>query len=153
MSELRGVIHGKSIELEQESGLPDGQRVAVDVRPLQEPTASWLNRFGLDPARKRGKFVIKGTGLLVDDLVGHVDEGRTNEELLRVHPELSSEDIEAVREYARAPEGLRRSFGGWADDTEQLDVYLEWCRQQRKMGRREIEDRVSSSTPISARLR
>ena len=31
---LRGVIHGKTIELEQESGLPDGQSVAVTVQPF-----------------------------------------------------------------------------------------------------------------------
>ena len=33
---LIGVIHGKTIELEQEPGLPDGQTVAVTVQPLQE---------------------------------------------------------------------------------------------------------------------
>jgi hypothetical protein len=33
---LKGVIRGKTIELEQEPGLPDGQSVAVTVQPLQE---------------------------------------------------------------------------------------------------------------------
>jgi hypothetical protein len=36
-------------------------------------------------------------------------------------------------------DGLRRSFGAWAADGEELDKYLEWNRQQRKIGRREIE--------------
>ena len=41
---------------------------------------------------------------------------------------------------ALAPgEGLRRSIGGWADDPEGLEQYLEWNRQQRKQSRREIE--------------
>lgn len=36
-------------------------------------------------------------------------------------------------------EGLRRSFGAWAEDAGELDEYLEWNRRQRKLGRREIE--------------
>jgi len=31
---LKGVIHGTTIELEQEAGLPDGQEVSVTVEPL-----------------------------------------------------------------------------------------------------------------------
>jgi hypothetical protein len=34
---LTGTIRGKTIELEQESGLPDGQHVAVMVRPVLAP--------------------------------------------------------------------------------------------------------------------
>jgi len=33
---LKGVIHGRTIELEQEPGLPDGQSVAVTVHPFVE---------------------------------------------------------------------------------------------------------------------
>lgn len=33
---LRGVIHGKIIELDEEAGLPDGQSVSVTVQPLSE---------------------------------------------------------------------------------------------------------------------
>ncbi len=36
-------------------------------------------------------------------------------------------------------EGLRRAFGAWAEDAEELDRYLEWNRQQRKVDRPEIE--------------
>ena len=36
MATIQGVIHGKTIELERESGLPEGQRVAVEVCPLDE---------------------------------------------------------------------------------------------------------------------
>jgi hypothetical protein len=35
-------------------------------------------------------------------------------------------------------EGLRRSAGAWADDAEELNVYLEWNRQNRKARRRGI---------------
>jgi hypothetical protein len=31
---LKGVVYGKTIELEQEPGFPDGQEVSVVVRPL-----------------------------------------------------------------------------------------------------------------------
>jgi hypothetical protein len=39
----------------------------------------------------------------------------------------------------RSGEGLRRAFGAWAEDSEELDSYLEWNRQQRKIGRPELE--------------
>ena len=36
-------------------------------------------------------------------------------------------------------EGLRRSARGWDVDPAGMEAYLEWNRQQRKQGRREIE--------------
>ena len=130
MTSIPGVIHGKTIELERESGLPEGQRVAVEVSPLDEQPV-WLARFVVDPTVMPGKFVIKGTRLLVDDLV-EAGEGRTDPELQQLHPELTIADLEAVRNYARVPEGLRRSFGGWVEDADELGKYLDWTRQQRK---------------------
>jgi hypothetical protein len=78
---LKGIVHGKTIELEQEPGLPDGQEVSVVVQPL-----------------------------------------------------------EATEKRLPPGEGIRRSAGGWGDDAEGLDEYLEWNRQQRKVGRREISE-------------
>ncbi|MBI3118749.1 MAG: hypothetical protein HYZ00_08695 [Candidatus Hydrogenedentes bacterium] len=41
---------------------------------------------------------------------------------------------------AYAPgEGLKRSFGAWAEDAEAVNQYLEWNRRQRKMGRPEMD--------------
>ena len=139
MATIEGVIHGKTIELDRESGLPEGQRVAVEVSPLDERPA-WLERFVVDPAVMPGKFVIKGTPLLVDELVRLVAAGRTDEELQQLHPELTPADAEAVRHYACVPDGLRQSFGGWVGDSEELDKYLDWTRQQRKVRRPEIEE-------------
>jgi len=139
MATIHGVIHGKTIELESEPGLPEGQRIAVEVRPLDEPPA-WLEQFVVDPNVRPGKFVIKGTRLLVDDLVHLVEEGRSDADLRQAHPELSAADVDAVRNYARVPEGMRRSFGGWAEDAEELDEYLDWTRQQRMLRRREIPE-------------
>lgn len=73
---INGVVRGKTIELDQEPGLPDGQHVAVTVQPT--------NAVGVPPG-----------------------------------------------------EGLRRAFGAWAEDAEELDKYLEWNHQQRKWGRAE----------------
>ncbi|MCL4207194.1 MAG: DUF433 domain-containing protein [Pirellulaceae bacterium] len=135
----QGVIHGKTIELEQELGLAEGQRVAVDVHVVDEPPA-WLERFVVDPAVNPAKLVIKGTRLLVDDLVRLVEEQRNDRQLQQLHPELAPADLEAIRQYARVPAGLRQSFGGWAEDAEELDTYLEWTRQQRQVRRREVEE-------------
>lgn len=76
---LRGIVHGKTIEIDRELGLPDGQAVTIVV----QPTAGGAQ---LPPG-----------------------------------------------------EGLRRAFGTWADDAEELENFLEWNRQQRKIGRREID--------------
>jgi hypothetical protein len=81
---LRGVVHGKTIELNDETGLPDGQQVKITVQP------------------------VSGT----EGLIGRLPPG----------------------------EGIRRSAGAWADDAEELDQYLEWNRQQRKISRPPIED-------------
>ncbi len=76
---LKGVIRGKTIELEAEPGLPDGQHVNVTVELVA-----------------RGQSLPPG-------------------------------------------EGIRRSAGGWAEDAEELDQYLEWNRQQRRVSRPELE--------------
>jgi hypothetical protein len=75
---IRGFVRGKSIELENDTGLPDGQAVAITVRPLSG-----------------------------------------DQQTLTVG------------------EGLKRAFGGWGDDAEDLDEFLEWNRRQRKVSRAE----------------
>jgi hypothetical protein len=77
---LRGVVHGKMIELDADIGLPDGEVVSVTVQALS-------------PQPQR----------------------------------------------TPPGEGIKRAAGGWADDPEGLDAYLEWSRQQRKQGRRPID--------------
>jgi hypothetical protein len=80
LTTLKGIVHGRTIELEQEPGLPDGQIVTVNLQPVQEKDQ-------------------------------HLAPG----------------------------EGIRRSAGAWAEDAEELDRFLEWNRQQRKINRREID--------------
>jgi len=148
---MQGVIHGKTIELEKEPGLPDGQAVAVTIQRLvlgqagvpQEPlpkVETWCQRIVFDSAVSPTEKVVKGTSLLAEPLVAELERGNSHEELLRAHPELTAEDVTALQNYARTPVGLRRSLGAWAEDAEELDEYLAWTRQQRKISRREIEE-------------
>src|SRR5262245_47837125 len=108
---MQGVIHGKTIELEREPGFPEGQAVTVEIRPIpaktpagdEPPPPWWLEHLDIDPSVRVGKFVIKGTRLLVDALVEELEAGRSEQELLHAHPELKEKDAAAVREYAKTP--------------------------------------------------
>jgi uncharacterized protein (DUF433 family) len=144
---LKGIIHGKTIELEQEPGFHEGQEVSVEIQPINPPKMGtdstapwWLAHLEVNPTVRPGKFVVKGTHLLADDMVAHLEEGWDEEKLLQAHPELAPEDVTAVREFAKLPPEMRRSFGAWAEDAEELDKYLEWNRQRRKVSRKEIDD-------------
>ena len=37
---MKGIVHGKTIELAEEPGLPDGQEVSVTVKPVSLATSS-----------------------------------------------------------------------------------------------------------------
>ena len=133
---LTGVVHGRTIELDQEPQLPDGQRVSVQVQPEEGPP-KWLERFTVDPSIAPGKLFVRGTRLRVEDLVRLVEEGQSDEEIRQLHAEMTAEDMGAVRQYAKVPAGLRLSFGGWAEDAEELDEFLEGLRRDRQHERRE----------------
>jgi len=135
---MRGVVHGKTIEVEGDLNLPEGQQVTVIVQP-EEPPPKWLERLTVDPSIAPGKLLIKGSRLLAEDLARLVDEGCSDEDLRRLHPQLTAEDVDAVRQYAKVPEGLRLAFGGWAEDAEELDKYLEWNRQRGELSRPEVD--------------
>jgi hypothetical protein len=82
LTNLKGTVHGRTIELEAESGLPEGEQVTVTLEATPR---------------------------------------------LQTAPE---DPLEA----------LKRAAGGWSDDPEGLDRYLEWNRQQRKVHRRELPE-------------
>ena len=138
ISTVWGVIHGKTIVLDQESGLPDGVKVSVQLRP-EEPPPEWLERLTVDRSVAPGKLLIKGTRLLVEDLASLVEEGRSDEDLRQLYPELTAEDIHAVHQYIHVPAGLRQSFGGWSDDPEGVDRFVEEMYQLRSLERPELE--------------
>jgi uncharacterized protein (DUF433 family) len=149
---LRGVVHGRIIELEQEAGFADGQPVTVDIRPVDEkresreampevpPVETWTHRLVFNSAILPGRRIVKGTDLAAEALVDELAASQSEESLLKAHPELTQEDLTALRNYARTPVGLRRSFGAWAEEAEELDKYLAWTRQQRKTRRREMAE-------------
>jgi hypothetical protein len=59
MDTLRGVVHGKTIQLEQMPNLPDGQRVTIIVHPVMEPRQ-------LEP----GEGIRRSAGGWADDPMG-----------------------------------------------------------------------------------
>ena len=148
---LKGVVRGKTIELEEEAGLPDGQTVTVRLEPIKPipPERSpdeipklelWVDRLVFDSSVLATERIVKGTKLAAEALVAELEQGRSDEDLLRDHAELAQEDVIALREYARVPVGLRRSFGAWAEDAEELDRYIESVyRERRTMQRRPLE--------------
>lgn len=101
-SVFKGVVRGKTIELESEPGLPEGQEVTVTVKPVVVPDPSAPPPFSAESQRRW-------------------------------------EEAWAQVKDLPPGEGLRRSAGGWAEDAEELDQYLEWARQQRRGDRREHE--------------
>jgi len=149
-SVLKGVIHGNIIELEREPGLPDGQLVTVAIQRTEPTPAapgpdevprveSWTEHLVFDSAIFPGERIVKGTRLKAEALAAELEQGRTEEELLHAHPDLTTGDVQAIRHYARAPVGLRRSFGAWGEDAEELDKFLERNRERRKLRRRELD--------------
>jgi uncharacterized protein (DUF433 family) len=150
MTTMYGVIHGRTIELDREPGWPDGETVAVTIQQAMAPESAskpsgipdveqWADRLVFDSSVLLGQRIVRGTRLGADTLVTELQRGQSDEDLLRDHPELTREDVNALRHYARTPVGIRRSFGGWAEDADELDGFLEWNRQRRKLSRRELE--------------
>ncbi len=99
---LRGVVRGRTIELETEPGLPDGQNVAVTVQAV-------------------GALFVPPNIATSTDALRRWCQARAEVENLP------------------PGEGLRRSFGTWAEDTEELDTYLAANRRSRKLGRPGID--------------
>lgn len=73
MTLIRGTVRGKTIEVEEDLGLPDGQQVTVSVQPVREPgegikrsAGSWsddpdgVDQF-LDEMRRLRKLDRKGS--------------------------------------------------------------------------------------------
>ncbi len=50
---LRGIIHGRTVELQSDPGLPDGQEVDV--------------KLSTPPQQRTGEGIVRSDGILVDD--------------------------------------------------------------------------------------
>lgn len=148
---LKGVVHGSVIELDRDLGLPDGQPVSVTLEfatilppgPIPDDlprSERWLDRLVFDSSVLPGVRIVKGTNLAADSLLTEIEQGASDGALRQAYPQLTAQDVEALREYARVPDGIRRTAGAWAEDADELDEYLAWARQQRKVGRRELDE-------------
>ncbi|HET6881274.1 MAG TPA: DUF433 domain-containing protein [Pirellulales bacterium] len=161
MATIHGVVYGNTIELSEAPGLPDGQRVVVQLQPAEEPPAErpkggdepvgaaprqpvdepppeWLEHFTVDEAIAPAKIIVKGTRLLAEDLARLVEEGRSDDDLRRLHPELTAGDIDALHHYVKVPATMRRLFGAWADEAEELDKFLAEMRRLRRLPFRDL---------------
>jgi hypothetical protein len=58
-STMRGVVHGKTIEVEGELNLPEGQQVTVIVQPVLTPEEAIRQSFGAwaEDAPELGEFL------------------------------------------------------------------------------------------------
>jgi len=62
---------------------------------------SWLSdRISLDPAICHGKPVVRGTRVLVANVVGAVASGQSVQEILQDYPSLKDVDVRACLEFA-----------------------------------------------------
>jgi hypothetical protein len=95
----KGVIRGKTIELESETSLPEVQESRVTVKPVTASSPPRPSLFVSDENRRR------------------------------------CEEAWAPVKDLPPGEGLRRAFGAWADDAEELDRFLEWTDAQRTRDR------------------
>ncbi|MCS7066400.1 MAG: DUF433 domain-containing protein [Fimbriimonadales bacterium] len=61
---------------------------------------AWRNRIVRDPNICNGKPVIRGTRIMVRNILGMAAGGYTLEQILQAYPELTAEDVRAALEYA-----------------------------------------------------
>jgi len=59
-----------------------------------------MDRIAVDPNVCAGKPTIRGTRILVRNILGMVAGGYTVERVLDAYPELSQDDVQAALEYA-----------------------------------------------------
>ena len=66
-----------------------------------EDSALVKKTITVQPGKRSGQPCIRGMRITVDDVLGYLDGGMTEEEVLQDFPYLTSEDIKACRAFAR----------------------------------------------------
>ncbi len=70
------------------------------VMPPDNPNAELVERIiTVEPGKRSGQPCIRGMRMTVDDVLGYLDGGMTEEEVLQDFPYLTSEDITACRAF------------------------------------------------------
>lgn len=75
-----------------------------------EPSES-LPRVIVEPGRRSGRAVIRGTRIAVSDLLSMMAAGMSIDQLLADFPELEREDIAAALTHAATLEGMTHETG------------------------------------------
>ena len=68
-------------------------------------------RIVIEPGRRSGRAVVRGTRIAVADVLGWLAAGMNMEDILADFPELAREDVLACLAHAAALEGLTREAG------------------------------------------
>ena len=72
-----------------------------------------LDHIVIDPEQRSGKPCVRGTRITVYDVLEYLAGGMSTDELLSEFPELTSDDVQAVLQFAAARERrLASSHGG-----------------------------------------
>lgn len=61
---------------------------------------NWRDRISTDPMICHGKACIKGTRIMVSVVLDNLAAGRSRDEILRLYPTLSADDVLAAVSYA-----------------------------------------------------
>jgi hypothetical protein len=61
MTAIKGIVHGKLVELDREPGLPDGQEVSVTLQPISAGTGAVRKGAGRDLPKWEGQVLGKLT--------------------------------------------------------------------------------------------
>ena len=69
---------------------------------MEKTDGALEQRISVDPATCSGKPVIRGTRIMVINILSMLGAGYTIERVLEAYPELTREDVAAALEYASA---------------------------------------------------
>ncbi|TKB59355.1 MAG: DUF433 domain-containing protein, partial [Nitrospira sp.] len=53
----------------------------------------WKNLLTIDPEKRGGKPCIRGTRIMVTNILGLIAGGYSNDQILQTYPELTREDV------------------------------------------------------------
>lgn len=122
LTNIRGVVQGRTIELNGDVCLPDGESVLVTITTVNPITSSQQSHEKLEAAAG----ALEG----LDDEIDAFN--RWYREARRIDPRnLRTRESEQSASLQEPGEGLRRSAGAWAADTKEIDEFLEWNRRHR----------------------
>ena len=99
------VAISKWLEIAIETGRPipgrNGNMANADAPPVDSDQNLVDRIFTSEPGKRSGQPCIRGMRITADDVLGYLDGGMSDEEVLYDFPELTTEDIAACRAFDR----------------------------------------------------